>query len=146
IAWNPFANFYFPAELLGRLDERWKSIYLTDGGHVENLGIYQLLKRRCKVIIAVDAEDDAQMGFGSLMALQRYARIDLGVRIELPWQQIRDVTLQIGRNMNETGTCPALAGPHCAIGNIEYPGNRHGILIYIKSSLTGDENDYILYY
>jgi Patatin-like phospholipase len=146
IAWNPFANYYFPAELLGRLDERWKSIYLTDGGHVENLGIYQLLKRRCKVIVAVDAEADPQMGFGSLMVLQRYARIDLGVRIELPWQQIRDVTLETGQKIDETGKCPALSGPHCAIGEIEYPGNRKGILIYIKSSLTGDENDYILYY
>jgi len=144
--WNPFANFYFPAELLGRLDENWKSIYLTDGGHIENLGIYQLLKRRCKVIIAVDAEADPQMGFGSLMVLQRYARIDLGVRIELPWQRIRDVTLESGRSMDETGTCPVLLGPHCAIGEIEYPGNRQGILLYIKSSLTGDENDYILYY
>jgi hypothetical protein len=48
--------------------------------------------------------------------------------------------------MDKTGTCPVLLGPHCAIGEIEYPGNRQGILLYIKSSLTGDENDYILYY
>ncbi len=41
---------------------------------------------------------------------------------------------------------PDCLGPHCAIGEIEYPGNRQGILLYIKSSLTGDENDYILYY
>jgi hypothetical protein len=145
-AWNPFVNFYFPAELLGRLNEDWKSIYLTDGGHIENLGLYGLLKRRCKVIIAVDAEADSQMSFSSLMVLQRYARIDLGVRIELPWQEIRDVALETGKKIDETGKCPPLPGPHCAIGEIEYPGGRKGILVYIKASLTGDENDYILYY
>ena len=50
---------------LRRLSERRKSVYLTDGGHIENLGIYELLRRRCRVIIAVDAEADPQMAFGS---------------------------------------------------------------------------------
>jgi hypothetical protein len=39
-----------------------------------------------------------------------------------------------------------LKGPHCAIGEISYPSGRKGILIYIKSSLTGDENDYVFHY
>src|SRR5262249_26426079 len=37
---NPWANYYFLAELLGCLNERRKSVYLTDGGHIENLGLY----------------------------------------------------------------------------------------------------------
>src|SRR5205823_2590297 len=53
---NVLANFYFLAELLGLLSEQRKSVYLTDGGHIENLGLYELLKRQCRVIIAVDAE------------------------------------------------------------------------------------------
>src|SRR6202008_4348985 len=51
---NFFANYYFIAELFGQLSEKRKSVYLTDGGHIENLGIYELLRRRCRVIIAVD--------------------------------------------------------------------------------------------
>jgi hypothetical protein len=37
-------------------------------------------------------------------------------------------------------------GPHCAIGSISYPNRGEGILIYIKASLTGDENDYVFDY
>ncbi len=37
-------------------------------------------------------------------------------------------------------------GPHAAVGIIEYGEDEKGILLYIKSSLTGDENDYILDY
>jgi hypothetical protein len=34
-------------------------------------------------------------------------------------------------------------GPHVAIGTIEYDGGHTGWLVYIKASLTGDENDYV---
>jgi patatin-like phospholipase len=84
---NFFANYYFVAEMFGLLSEKYKSIYLTDGGHIENLGIYELLRRRCRVIIAVDAEADPQMGFGSFNILERYALIDMGIRIDLPWHR-----------------------------------------------------------
>jgi len=142
---NPWANYYFLLEASGLLSESRKSVYLSDGGHLENLGIYELLRRRCGVIIAVDAEADAQMNFSSFVKLQRYARIDLGIRIGLPWEKIRELTLKVGNEINEKEYNPRV-GPHCAIGEIQYPKNRLGILIYIKSSLTGDENDYILDY
>ena len=60
-------------------------MYLTDGGHIENLGVYELLRRHCRVIIAVDAEADRELAFGSFNTLVRYARIDLGIEIDLPW-------------------------------------------------------------
>lgn len=143
---NIFANYYFLLELFGLLSEKLKSVYLTDGGHIENLGVYELLKRRCRVIIVIDAVADQEMAFGSLNTMERYARIDLGVRIDLPWQELTNVARKISKTIDETGDCPKLAGPHCAIGEIEYPGERRGVLIYIKSSLTGDENDYIFHY
>jgi hypothetical protein len=40
-------------------------------------------------------------------------------------------------------SCP---GPHCAVGAIKYPDGERGLLIYFKSSLSGDENDYIRSY
>jgi predicted acylesterase/phospholipase RssA len=144
--WSRKENFYFLFEMLGLLNEERWSVYLTDGGHIENLGIYELLRRRCKVIIAVDAEADPQMAFGAFNVLERYALIDLGVRIELPWQQITDATKKTGQLIDDTGDCPKLLGPHVAVGEISYPGRRKGVLIYIKASLTGDENDYIFHY
>jgi hypothetical protein len=137
---------YLWSEISGRLYENADAVYLTDGGHIENLGVYELLRRRCKVVIAVDAEADAPMNFSSLMTLQRYARIDLGIRIDLPWAPIRKHTL--GWMTCHAGKPPspppvASDGPHVAIGIIDYGGNQKGYLVYIKSSLTGDENDYI---
>lgn len=144
--WNRWANFYFLAELFGRLNEHRTSVYLTDGSHIENLGIYELLKRRCSLIIAIDAEADFELAFGSFNTLVRYARIDLGIEIDLPWEQIRDINRTINEEIEKTGNCPKLEGPHCAIGRITYADRTKGLLVYIKSSLTGDENDYVFHY
>jgi hypothetical protein len=143
---NILANYYFLGEVFGLLNEHRKSVYLTDGGHIENLGIYELLRRRCRVIIAVDAEADPQMAFGSFNTLERYALIDLGVRIDLPWQKIADESLKTSQAIDDKGDTPKHRGPHCAIGEIFYPGGRKGLLVYIKASLTGDENDYVFDY
>jgi hypothetical protein len=137
---------YLWSEISGRLYENADAVYLTDGGHIENLGVYELLRRRCKVIIAIDAEADAPMNFAALMTLQRYARIDLGILIDLPWAPIRTSTLAwMNSNAGKPPVPPPLGapGPHVAIGTIDYGGNAKGYLVYIKSSLTGDENDYI---
>jgi hypothetical protein len=144
--WNRWANYYFIAETLGWLSEKYKSVYLTDGGHIENLGIYELLRRRCQVIIAVDAEADPQMAFGSFNILERYALIDMGVRIDLPWQPIAKMSLDTGKALDKDGDAPKNDGPHCAIGEISYPDGRKGVLVYIKASLTGDENDVVIDY
>jgi hypothetical protein len=137
-------RWYLWNEITGRLSENSEDVYLTDGGHIENLGIYELLRRRCKFIVAVDAEADPAMRFPSFLALQRYARIDLGVRIWMPWDKIRGRTIA---NMGDGGSAgnPTIdeAGPHAAIGRIEYDGGQEGWLLYIKSSLSGDENDYV---
>ncbi len=142
-------NFYFFLELFGRLKEDSRHIYVTDGGHIENLGIYELLRRRCRLIIAVDAEADPNMNFASFVKLQRHARIDLGTRITLPWRAIRARTLAAKDAIekgNEIDPLVPRKGPHCAIGLIAYPNQETGYLIYIKSSMTCDESDVLLDY
>jgi hypothetical protein len=130
--------WYFANEVLGRLNEDRDLVYLTDGGHIENLGMYELLRRRCRLIVAVDAEADPRMKFGSFVQLQRYARIDLGAKIELPWEQLAATSRDA-----MTGKAVPKKGPHCAIGTIEYDNGGVGVLVYVKASVTGDENDYI---
>jgi hypothetical protein len=141
-----FFNLYFLYELIADLREDSWNVYVTDGGHVENLGAYELLKRRCRIVLVVDAEADPKMTFGSFIELQRYARIDLGVRINLPWEKIAETTLTVSKEMAESSEITARNGPHCAIGQIDYPDGGRGVIIYIKSSLTGDENDYVTNY
>jgi hypothetical protein len=142
------SGIYLLAEAMGWLTETSAKIYLTDGGHIENLGLYQLLKRKCRLIIVVDAEQDPGYVCPSLMDTERFARIDLGVRIELPWELIRDHAKD---SETEFAKGPVRAdfparGPHAAIGHIYYGGGKRGVLLYVKSSLTGDENDYVLDY
>lgn len=139
---------YFLREMFGLLNENRKYVYVTDGGHVENLGVYELLRRRCCLIIVVDGEADPGMHFNSLVRLERYARIDLGIRIDLPWQEIRTATLLVGHEIEKRGDPGNLiskTGPHCAIGKIYYPGGQ-GRLLYIKSSMTGDKSSYVTDY
>ncbi|MBI2719944.1 MAG: patatin-like phospholipase family protein [Rhizobiales bacterium] len=130
-------QIYVLAEMFSKLDEKHQLVYLTDGGHIENLGVYELLRRRCKFIIAVDAEADPEIACPSLVKVQRYARIDLGVRIDIPWQELR-------RTAREARQDPLARaeGMHCAIGTIDYANRGRGLLLYVKSSLSGDENDY----
>ena len=135
-----FGNLaYFLWELLGKIDEHLPRVYLTDGGHIENLGLYELLRRRCRTIVVIDAECDPTLGFASLIDAERYARIDLGIRLRLPW---RDIAARHAAS----ALAPPQLSPHVALGEIEYGGGHEGTLIYIKASLNGDENDYILEY
>lgn len=108
-------------------------VNVSDGGHIENLGIYELLRRRCRFIIASDAEADAKVTFGSLAALIRYARIDLGIEIDIDLTEIR---------RNQEG----LSRRHCTLGRIYYPGGEIGQLVYIKSSVSGTESEVIREY
>ena len=137
-------GMYLGKEMTSSLDENTDRVLLTDGGHIENLGVYELLRRRCKVIVVADAEADPGMHFPSFVALQRYARIDLGIRIDLPWQSIADATRAVmDANAAKREMPPAQKGPHAAFGLIHYDDGSEGYLLYLKSSLTGGENDYI---
>ena len=139
------SNFMW-AEVLGLLNETGTNVYLSDGGHIENLGVYELLRRKCRVIIAVDCDQDGEMTMPSFVAVQRYARIDLGIRISLPWRKIAESTrawMGVGAKDKNAPEGGETRGPHVAIGKIDYGAGEAGYLVYVKPSLTGDENDYI---
>lgn len=149
---------YLVNETFGFLDETLAKVYLTDGGHIDNLGLYQLLKRRCDVIFVVDAEADPAMNFSAFVDVERFARIDLGVRMELPWQSVRKEALARRAALKKDPACDAASPPHAhaAIGKILYPPvevdgkvleeGKEGYLLYVKASMTGDERGYVLDY
>ncbi len=129
---GPSAGLLFLArELLGLTDAGRKYAYISDGGHFENLGIYELVRRRCRYILVCDAEEDVQMAFGGLgLAIER-CRTDFGIPIDIDVSQLR----------RDPGT--GLSRWHCAVGRIRYgqadAGQPDGILVYLKASLIGDE-------
>ena len=150
-------------EMLSSLDETRRWVNLSDGGHLENLATMELLRRRCKYIITGDGEADPQLQFGSLAALIRYARIDLGIEIEIDPGEIRlqSPSVQLVREDGEAMDArlpqvgPRRSANHLALGRIKYPKTDQdeggfeatfGYLIYLKSSFTGDEEEVIQQY
>jgi hypothetical protein len=114
-------------ELFGTADERSGFLNLSDGGHFENLGIYELVRRRCRVIIAGDGECDPDLSFGSLGSVIRMCETDFGTRIDIDVSAIRK---RPGTEFSES---------HAAIGKINYGDGTEGWLIYMKSSLTAGQ-------
>lgn len=125
-----FWPWYFIKELLGVTKESDNLLNLSDGGHHENLGIYPLLKRRCRVIIASDATADPKFAMNDLANVIRKARIDLGISVDIRVEDLHPDP--------ETG----LSSTCCAVGDIHYPAENpdeaKGTLIYIKSAITGN--------
>lgn len=94
---QPFINrldpvggvWWFVKELFGWANERGSFVYVSDGGHFDNTGIYELIRRRCKTIVVVDAEQDASFKTGGLTEAIRKARIDLNAEVTLNLATIR---------------------------------------------------------
>jgi hypothetical protein len=122
------------------MTEKNKWLNLSDGGHIENMGVYELLRRRCKFIVCVDGEADPESMFQGHLTLVRHAQIDLGIRIEPRLDEIRpDPKSRFSRT-------------HAQLFRIVYPktgdGRPEGIglMLYLKLSLTGDEAELLKRY
>jgi len=129
-----FSNHYLFRELLADTDESSEFLYLSDGGHFENLGIYELVRRRCAVIVACDAGADPEFKFEDLGNAIRKCETDLGVEISIKVDALRPA--------QKNGPCAA----HFAVGSIKYPLSEEGTLIYVKNSISGDETVDIQHY
>lgn len=132
LRWYPAGLSCYLRELLSRIDDHGDLVFLTDGGHLENTGAYELLRRRCAVVIASDAEEDPALAFGGLAALVRYARISLGTEIELDVGALRR-------------DAKGFSATHAVVGTIRYPAidgvpAETGTLVYVKATVTGDED------
>lgn len=165
--------------------------FVTDGGHHENLGVWPLLERRCRLIIASDASEDRTSGLADLLRVIRRARRERGIRItgvELPrtqWDGVASAVppdtgawegspgegtglselLELLRPTDEPtdrelkqreseGKLPhgfCRSHRHYFVAKIEYPRTgkepgRSGYLVYLKPTLTGDEDTDLQYY
>lgn len=127
-----FGLGYLTKELFAQTNIDSSYVYLSDGGHFENLGIYELARRKCKLIIALDCGQDGDYQFEDLGNAIRKCKIDLSANINI--------------NINDLHpTEPSAYGDwknakkHYAIGRITYADQSQGILLYIKNSLTGNE-------
>ena len=126
--------FYLLSELFGFSGVDRKFVQLSDGGHFDNTGLYELIRRRCRFIILCDAEQDDHYALNGLAAAVRKCRVDFGVIIDLPTDAIR----------KRKG---GFSAAHTAVGTVTYPDQPVcGHIVYIKASLTGDEPIDVLEY
>ncbi len=116
-------------ELFGMTDASSDWIHLSDGGHFENLGLYEMIIRRCKFILVCDAGADPKREFEDLGNAIRKIRIDLKVEIE----PVKETLRRIGPRTTTKGIGHAIFRVH-------YPGGLEGTLLYLKPSLYEDED------
>jgi hypothetical protein len=139
--------YYLCSELVARFPgvarRRW---YLSDGGHFENMGAYELIRRRLPLVVILDGEADPNMQFGGLANLVRKARIDFDTQIDF-------ATALDGlcRSKTPCGFDEALSTAHVAVASVTYPARddrpaERGTLVYVKASLTGDEDADLMEY
>jgi hypothetical protein len=115
-------------ELAGATTDEGEWVYLSDGGHFENLGLYEMIRRRCRFIVISDASCDPDCTFEDLGNATRKIYIDFGVSIEF-----EKLSIQPRQSAPATGVS-------CAVGTIKYPGSdRLGWLLYIKPTYHGTE-------
>lgn len=119
------------SRLLGFLNEESRYLYLSGARQFEGLGLYELVRRRCSVILVSDAEADPDHSMRALSQAALMCRTDFGIEVEIDVSGIEKDP--------DTGK----SRDHFAVGRIRYdrvdPGAAAGTLIYWKPSLTGDE-------
>ena len=118
-------------ELLGLTTDHNPYVYLSDGGHYENLALWEMVARRCRFIIVSDGGCDPQYTFDDLANAVRRIRLDLGIPIQF---DSLDIT-KAGQNHGN---------PHAAIGSIRYSvvdgtDVPDGTILYLKATMSGDE-------
>jgi len=150
-----FAPSPLCAEAFGLTDDRNPYVYLSDGGHFENLGLYEMVLRRCHFLVVSDAASDAAFTFQSLGNAVAKIRIDLGVPIRFEKILMRPrpknaETYDLGAGQ-ERGS----AQPYCAIARVCYscvdrlPDGGEvadGLLLYLRPSLNGTEPVDVFHY
>ena len=114
-----------------KLNERANFVQLSDGGHFENLAMYELLRRHCRFIVCCDAEQDDKFVFGSLSNIIEKARVDFGVEIKISESELEKLKYHEDKNGDLI-----FAKQGYLVADIIYPhGEAMGKLVYIKTTL-----------
>jgi hypothetical protein len=117
-----------------RLNENSKFVQLSDGGHFENLGLYELIRRRLKLIIVCDGAADPGFDFGDLANAIQKIRIDFGAMICVTSNELKGLVPRKESRDNSDSGAMRYAQQGYFIADIVYPDNDKGTLIYLKTT------------
>ncbi|MFQ5637813.1 MAG: patatin-like phospholipase family protein [bacterium] len=137
--WPSPPNFIVPGftgDVLGLgLKESSRAIELTDGGHFENLAVYELIRRKLALIILSDGGADPEFNFGDLANVVERVRVDFGAQIRFREKYGLDNLLP-GSEEGRLADKYKLARRGFAVADIEYQDGKKGILLYLKTTLS----------
>ena len=126
-------------ETFGLTTETREYVNLSDGGHFDNLGLYEMVRRRCRFILVADAACDPGYGFADLGNAVRKISIDLGVPI-----YFRQLEVLRRRPLDGSDV-----GPNCdyhVLADIDYQTAddsrevENGVILYVKAGYHGTES------
>jgi hypothetical protein len=115
-------------EAFGLTNDDSKYVYLSDGGHFENLGLYEMIRRRCRRVVVLDSGCDPGFIYEDLGNALRKIRIDMGIPIDFDDALMRPLR-------DKTKRCAVAAIRYSALNSTE----PDGVLIYIKPIILGNE-------
>ncbi|MGC4066642.1 MAG: hypothetical protein QM784_18800 [Polyangiaceae bacterium] len=140
----------FLARFPGTQNRYW---YLSDGGHFENTGAYELIRRRVPLIVISDAGADQCCEFVDLGALVRKARLDFQAEITFFTRQELDNALT-PEARRYVGTLEEMRGTsfedgrrqvsaYAALARVRYDGRDsiESLLLYVKPGLLKDGDE-----
>lgn len=107
------------------LDETGRYVQLSDGGHFENLAVYELVRRQLDLIVCSDAGADEAFSFGDLGNMVEKIRVDFGARIDFD-QPLADLVPDKASGRG--------AKRGYITGIIVYRGGKRGRFVFIKST------------
>ncbi len=116
-------------EMLGvGLSEQDSRIHLADGGHFENLGLYELLRRRCRYIIVSDAGADPDCTLADLGQAVQRARADFNADVNICADPLFHAK-------GEQGAGGELRRRAHLVGRVTYADGTQGEILYLKALL-----------
>jgi Patatin-like phospholipase len=111
-----------------------KFLELSDGGHFENLGLYELVRRRLDLIVVVDAEQDRNISLAALVSSTNRIKEDFGVSIG--FLDTKGPEILLGKESDRYPSGVRIAKSPFVAARILYPDGKCGALIYIKSNMV----------
>jgi hypothetical protein len=147
---------YLVREVFGIHQYSDRLLQITDGGHYENLGLVELLRRRCTEIYCVDASGDTPPTAGTLEQAATLAHAELGVTIDFKssvWHLIPGGSAPMEPAGPLTSLNARLSRTAIISADIHYPDEsglpqqeRTGKLVFVKTLLTSDMEYELLSY
>jgi len=128
-----FYPYQTVSEALGMAKTTSYRIQISDGGHIENLAVYELFRRKVKTIIAIDGGQDSKFDFSDLRNLIIRARHELGVIITFDEENNPAQTMK-------PDLVNGVSQSYFAVAKISgmkdsYAQGYEGVFIYVKSTL-----------